>query len=83
MIHTTGEFSVVQFFNNGEYEYVRRYVSAEAAMEAVKHYTNNVATRMGIVEKVIITDGGDLTCFEWINGKGVTFPPVEEKKDNG
>lgn len=71
------EFSVVQFFEDDSYEYVRRFVSAEEAMTAVKHYTNNVATRMGLVKRVIITDGGDLCCFEWIHGKGVVFPPKE------
>jgi len=71
------EFSVCQFFEDGTYEYVRRMVSAEDAMTAVKHYTNNVATRMGLVTRVIITDGGDSTCFEWVNGQGVVYPPKE------
>lgn len=69
----TDEYSVVQFFTNGEYEYVRRWVSAEEAIKAAEHYTNNVATKMGIIERVIITDGGDCVCFEWKKGKGVTF----------
>lgn len=68
-----GEFSVFQFFTNGEYERVRDHVDAEEAAKAVKHYTNNVATKLGVVERVIITDGGDSTCFEWTKGKGVTF----------
>src|SRR5262245_25301352 len=78
-----GEFSVVQFFPDDSYEYVRRYVSADEAMKAVQHYTNNVAARCGFVKKVVITDGGDLTCFEWIYGKGQTFPPSEEEQDKG
>jgi hypothetical protein len=28
---------------------------------------------MGVVKRVIITDGGDHICFEWIAGKGITF----------
>jgi hypothetical protein len=28
-----------------------------------------------MVERVIITDGGDDCCFEWKRGEGVTFPP--------
>lgn len=67
------EFSVVQFFSNGTYEYVRRFVGAEEAVKAAKHYTESVGARMGMVEKVIITDGGDCTCFQWEHGKGVTF----------
>lgn len=71
------EFSVVQFFEDGTYEYVRRFVSAEEAIQATKHYTNNVATRMGLVKRVIIVDGGDCCCFEWIHGVGITFPPKD------
>jgi hypothetical protein len=69
------EFSVCQFFVSGEYEYVRRYVMPEEAMRAFKHYTNNVAVRMGIIERVIITDGGDCTNAEWKKGQGYTYPP--------
>jgi hypothetical protein len=71
------EFSVVQFFEDGTYEYVRRFVTAEEAVNAVKHYTSSVAVRTGLVKRVIITDGGDCCCFEWIVGKGITFPPNE------
>ncbi|MEH2525851.1 MULTISPECIES: hypothetical protein [unclassified Bradyrhizobium] len=71
---TRGEFSVVQFFRDDSYEYVRRFVSAEEAVQTAKHYTDNVATKLGFVNRVIITDGGDHTVFEWKRGKGVTFP---------
>jgi hypothetical protein len=69
------EFSVCQFFEDGSYEYVQRFVSAEEAVNAAMHYTNNVATKIGITKRVIITDGGDCTNWEWIEGKGVVFPP--------
>lgn len=71
-------FSVCQFFDDDSYEYVRRYVSAEEAVKAFQHYTNNVAVKMGVVKRVIITDGGDCINMEWQYGKGVTFPPKEE-----
>jgi hypothetical protein len=76
------EFSVYQFFKDGTYERVRDHVSALEAMQAVRHYTDNVAVRMGITKRVIITDGGDCTCFEWINGKGVVFPPRPDKGES-
>ncbi len=72
---TTGEFSVCQFFEDDSYEYVRRFVSAEEAVEAAKHYTSSVGARLGMTRRVIITDGGDQTNFEWQFGKGITFPP--------
>jgi hypothetical protein len=69
------EFSVCQFFEDGTQEYVRRYVSAEEAVEAFKHYTNSVAVKMGMVTRVIITDSGDCCNAEWIYGKGIVYPP--------
>lgn len=66
-------FSVCQFFEDGSYEYVRRYVSPEEAVQAAKHYTASVAAKVGIVRRVIITDGGDYINFEWQYGKGITF----------
>jgi hypothetical protein len=77
--NTQGEFSVCQFFPNGQYEYVRRWVSAEEAMYAFKFYTSNVASRAGITRRVIITDGGDCTNAEWKYGEGVVYPPPKEK----
>jgi hypothetical protein len=70
-----GEFNVVQFFKDGQYEYVRRNVSSQAAVEAARHYTSSVAARLGVVIRVIITDGGDQINFEWKRGEGITFPP--------
>ena len=68
------EFSVYQFFEDDSYECVRRFVTAEEAVKAARHYTNNVATKVGITRRVIITDGLDCTVFEWLYGKGVVFP---------
>lgn len=72
-----GEFSVCQFFDDGTYEYVRRNVDPREAVEAAKHYTTSVAAQMGFVVRVIITDGGDCTNFEWKRGEGVVYPPRE------
>jgi hypothetical protein len=74
---SAGEFSVAQFFQDGTYEYVRRYVDAEEAVTAAKHYTTSVGAQLGTTVRVIITDGGDFTNFEWQFGKGVTYPPRE------
>lgn len=70
----TDEFSVYQFLECGTSECVRDRVSAREALETAASYTTRPAAVMGIIKRVIITDGGDMTCFEWINGKGVIFP---------
>ena len=67
------EFSVCQFFADCSYEYVRRMVSAEEAVNAAKHYTSSA--RMGMTKRIINTDGGDFCNFEWKYGEGVTYPP--------
>jgi hypothetical protein len=67
------QFNVVQFFEDGQYEYVRRAVPALDAVRAVQHYTTSVGARMGTTVRVIITDMMDCTCFEWHKGK-ITFP---------
>lgn len=79
-----GEFSVVQFFADGHYEYVARYVPVEDALSAAAHYTMNVSAYAGLTSKVIITDGGDDTVFEWRFGEGVVFPDnvVEPQRRN-
>ena len=74
------EFSVWQFLQDDIHEKVRSYVTAEEAVHAAMHYTSNVAARMGLTQRVIITDGGDCTVFEWKQGEGVVFPP---KLDEG
>jgi hypothetical protein len=78
MSEERGEFNVVQFFTDEQLgcEYVRRGVSAEEAVKAAHHYSHNVAAELlGLVNRVIITDGGDDCVFEWKKGEGVTFPP--------
>lgn len=71
----TGEFSVVTFFPDDSYNVVRRNVGAQEAVEAAKDFSERPAAKIGVIKRIIITDGGDFTVFEWINGKGVTFPP--------
>jgi len=79
-IMNVNEFSVTQFFKTGGNEKVRDHVSAEEAVKAFHHYTSNVASRVGITARVIITDGGDCVNMEWIHGKGITFPLAEDVK---
>lgn len=74
----TETFNVCQFFEDGTYEYVRRRVGAEEAVIAAKHYCTSVGAQMGVTRRVIITDSGDCTNFEWQFGKGITYPKPSE-----
>ena len=64
-------YNVVQFFPNGQYEYVRKHVSAKEAVNATQHYT-----QAGSAVRVIITDMMDCICFEWNEGR-VIYPTQE------
>lgn len=69
-------FSVYQFFEDESYKRVRHAVPIEEAEKAAKHYCTSVAARIGVTVRVIITDDGDYTVFEWKRGEGVVFPPI-------
>ncbi|OLB83116.1 MAG: hypothetical protein AUI15_36650 [Actinobacteria bacterium 13_2_20CM_2_66_6] len=70
------QFSVYQFFPDGTYECVRTHVDLTEAIRAAKHYSSSVGAGMGSTLRVIITDNGDNTVFEWKHGEGIVFPPM-------
>lgn len=67
-------FNVVQFLADGSHEYVRQNVSAQEAAEAAGHYCTSVGAKLGFCQRVIVTDRDDCCVFEWIRGKGITWP---------
>jgi len=69
------EFSVFVFRPDGSYTRELSFVSAERAVVWAKWLTEERAARHGEVAKIIITDGGDFTVFEWRFADGVVFPP--------
>lgn len=71
------EFSVYQFFPDGQYERVCAYVSAEKAVTVAKGLCTSVGARIGTTRRVLITDGGDCVSFEWKFGQGMTYPKIE------
>jgi hypothetical protein len=72
---SNGEFSVYWWDPDGNYHKELKHVSAEDALQRSKELANGPASvALGVIERIIITDGGDCTCFEWIKGKGVVFP---------
>ena len=36
-----------------------------------------------MVSRIIITDGGDHTVFEWIYGEGITYPTEQMRRKPG
>jgi hypothetical protein len=74
-----GEFSVYQFFADTQCERVLSFVDGRTAVEQAKALALSVGGRLGMTKRIIITDGGDCTVFEWKFGQGVVFPPKEER----
>ena len=72
---STTEFSVFWWDELGLSYRDACFVDAGTAVHAAKAITDRLAAHEGRVQRVIITDGGDCTVFEWRHGAGVTFPP--------
>lgn len=70
-----GQFSVYAWDMYGAYERVEAFVDAQTAVEIAHRVAETVGAKLGLTQRIIITDGGDCTVFEWRHGKGVTFPP--------
>lgn len=68
------QFSVYTFDADGFSTRERAFVSAERAVHQAQWLARSAAGPRRIA-RIIITDGGDHTVFEWRTGEGVTFPP--------
>jgi hypothetical protein len=75
---TANEYNLIQYFQDGTWEYVRQNVSAEEAIMTSKRYVTSVAAKTGIVRRVMVTDGDDFCNFDWQYGRGIVFPTREE-----
>ena len=71
----TGEFTVWWWdASDGQHKELS-FVDAQRAVEAAHRLCKGPAALLGMVKRVIITDGGDYTNFEWKHGEGITYPP--------
>ena len=74
------EFSVYVFDCDGGYEEMLRFVDAEIAVEEAHRISKSVGACYGLFRRIIITDGGDCTVFEWKHGEGVTYPDADARR---
>jgi hypothetical protein len=73
----TGEFSVWIFYKDGYHFSDWRWLDGEKALLKAQELTRRPVMLLGMVERIIITDGEDFTVFEWKPKQGVTFPKSE------
>jgi hypothetical protein len=78
-VSNRGDFSVVAFFDDGTHHYVERWLGRREALMLAWHCFRKQETKSGSINRVIITDGGDYTVFEWKRGDGITWPLSEEQ----
>jgi hypothetical protein len=69
----TGEHSLYWWDPEGNCNAELRGVDAKTAVERAERLAHGPAGMLGMVKRIIITDGGDFTNFEWKHGEGVTF----------
>jgi FMN phosphatase YigB (HAD superfamily) len=69
------EFNVVEFYDDDYHTTIDRWMDAKSAVELAARL---VKLEQKHVNRIIITDGGDNTVFQWEQGKGVTFPEQRE-----
>jgi hypothetical protein len=67
------EFSVYWWDADDGQHRELQFVEAQRAVERAHTLTNGPASRLGIVKKVMITDGLDFCVFLWEDGK-VKYP---------
>lgn len=76
------EFSLYWYDPNGNQIEELRFEAIDVVMARVKSLiTNPINKALGTVRKVIVTDGGDCTCFHWENGE-VIFPTEEDIRNS-
>ena len=79
------KFNVIQFFGDNTYHTYADEVDATTALKAAYQLIHDIGCQTGMIVRVIITDVGDCTNFEWKFGEGIVYPPeiVEMEKAYG
>lgn len=68
------KFNVVQFFEDDSTELVVVEAIPEKAVQRAVSLATSVGAQIGTTKRVVITDSGDLTNWEWVYGQGLIFP---------
>jgi hypothetical protein len=69
-------FAVWIFFKDGYHFKEGEDLTDLEACKLARSCTLRPAAQIGVIDRVIITDPDDYCAFEWIYGRGVTFPII-------
>jgi hypothetical protein len=75
----TAEFSVFWWDCNGWQHTELQRVRAKHAVDAAYRLSYGPASVLGMVARVIITDGGDCTVFLWTHENGLVLPAAASR----
>lgn len=78
---SSGEFSVWKFFDDGLNTPAARFISSLDAVNLALECLNSDDARRGRIMRVIITDGADMTNFEWRYCEGIVYPTMPLRID--
>jgi hypothetical protein len=76
------EFSVWWWDGDGGQHEELRFVRAQEAVDRAHSLTSGPAALIGMITRVMITDGGDNAVFLWKDG-AIQFPKEEDLKEAG
>ena len=71
------EFSCYWWDKDGGQHEELRFLPFRKCMLAAKRLAHGPASALGIVIRIIVTDGGDEIVFEWKPKEGMTWPRQE------
>lgn len=74
-------FSVWQFFTGGNCEKAGEALTAWEAVVMANALVHTLAAQSGTTCRIVVTNSGDFTVWEWRHGEGLVIPsPVSKRK---
>lgn len=74
IFHRPECFRVFIFFPDGTSHPEGIFDDAQAAVARARDFMSRPAMMLGMIPRIIVTDGDDNTVFEFKHGEGITFP---------
>jgi len=72
-LEDVNEFNVFWFDPDGNTHKEREFVTAMEAVECARSLSTRPAAKLGVIRRIMITDGDDFCVFLWEDGR-VVFP---------
>jgi hypothetical protein len=74
----SNEFSCFWYDPDGNCHKEHAFVSAREAVQMAHSLSTRPAAKMGVIRRIVITDGDDFTVFLWEDG-AIKFPHTSQQ----